>query len=60
MTANGTASKLLVRGGRVVDPSQELDAVCDVLIEEGEVTRVAEGIRPGRYAEIVDAWGPRR
>ncbi len=50
-------SKLLVRGGRVVDPSQGLDAVCDVLIEDGEVTRVAEGIRPGRYAEIVDAEG---
>ena len=23
-------SRLLVKGGRVVDPSQELDAVCDV------------------------------
>ena len=50
-------SKLLVRGGRVVDPSQELDAVVDVLIEDGEVSRVGEGIRPGRYAEIVDAEG---
>ncbi|MFQ5350602.1 MAG: amidohydrolase family protein, partial [Thermoanaerobaculia bacterium] len=47
--------KLLVRGGRVVDPSQDLDAVADVLIEDGEVTRVGEGIRPGRYAEIVEA-----
>ena len=50
-------SKLLVRGGRVVDPSQDLDAVADVLIQDGEVARVEEGIRPGRYAEIVDAEG---
>ena len=50
-------SRLLVRGGRVVDPSQGLDAVADVLIEEGEVARVGEGIRPGRHAEIVDAEG---
>ena len=50
-------TRLLVRGGRVVDPSQDLDAVRDVLIEDGEVARVAEGIKPGRYAEIVDAEG---
>jgi dihydroorotase len=49
--------KLLVRGGRVVDPSQGLDAVRDVLIEDGTVVRVDEGIRPGRYAELLDASG---
>jgi dihydroorotase len=50
-------SKLLVRGGRVVDPSQDLDAVADVLIENGAVTRVGDAVRPGRGAEVVDAAG---
>ena len=34
--------KLLIRGGRVVDPSQQLDAVRDVLIEDGKVAEIGE------------------
>jgi dihydroorotase len=49
--------KLLVRGGRVVDPSQGLDAVSDVLIQNGRVIRLGEGLRPGRGAEVIDAEG---
>jgi dihydroorotase len=49
---------LLLRGGRVVDPSQRLDEVCDVLIRDGKVAaagpRIAEGA-PG--AEILDCAG---
>jgi dihydroorotase len=49
--------KLLVRGGRVVDPGQGLDAVRDLLIEEGSVARVAERIDPPPGAEVLDASG---
>jgi dihydroorotase len=35
---------MLIRGGRVVDPSQGMDAVLDVLLAGGTVARVGEGI----------------
>lgn len=37
-------SKLVIKNGRVIDPSQELDRVCDVAIEEGVIREVAEAI----------------
>jgi dihydroorotase len=47
--------KLLIRGGRVVDPSQDLDGSFEVLIEDGYVARVAEKVKGARGAEIYDA-----
>jgi len=53
--------RLLVQGGRVIDPAQGLDAVADVLLEEGKVAEVGERIRPGRGpgkgVETIDAEG---
>jgi dihydroorotase len=49
-------SRLLIAGGRVVDPSQELDAKLDVLLKDGVVERLGEGLRV-RDAERVDAKG---
>jgi len=49
--------KRLVRGGRVVDPSQGIDAHLDVLIEDGHVSRLDESIEPPEGAEITDAEG---
>ena len=49
-------SRLLVAGGRVVDPSQELDAKLDVLLKDGVVERLGEGLR-ARDAERFDAKG---
>ncbi len=37
-------SRLLVRGGRVVDPAQGIDEVLDVLVEDGAVAKVDGGI----------------
>jgi len=37
-------AKLILRGGRVVDPTQGLDAIRDVLIEHGRIARIADGI----------------
>jgi dihydroorotase len=47
---------LLLRGGRVVDPSQDLDAVRDVLIDGGLITAIGEHLDPGD-AEVFDASG---
>lgn len=48
---------LLVRGGRVVDPSRDLDASLDLLLEDGVVARVGEGLKAPKGAEVVDASG---
>ena len=37
-------TRLLVRGGRVIDPTLGLDAVRDVLVEDGRVAAVGEGL----------------
>ncbi len=50
-------SRLLIRNGRVVDPSQSLDEGLDVLIEDGCVARVAERIDVPSDAEVLDAGG---
>jgi dihydroorotase len=48
---------LLVQGGRVVDPSQALDAVRDVLLRGGRVAEIGEHLAPGKDAEVFDASG---
>ncbi len=49
--------KLLVKGGRVVDPSLDLDGPYEVLIEEGEVAQVSEKAKGIRGAQVLDATG---
>ncbi len=49
-------SRLLVRGGRVVDPATGLDGTRDVLLEDGVVRAIEESIDPGD-AEVLDAAG---
>jgi dihydroorotase len=48
--------KTLIRGGRVVDPSQDLDQVSDVLIDGGLVAAVADSI-DADDAAVLDAGG---
>ena len=50
---------LLVRGGRVVDPSQGIDRIDDVLVRDGLVVAVGHsGTQPvGRVDETIDAAG---
>jgi dihydroorotase len=48
-------SSLLITNGRVVDPSQQLDAKLDILIEGGVVTRVDKKIKSN--ADVIDAGG---
>ncbi|HTJ25749.1 MAG TPA: dihydroorotase [Candidatus Limnocylindria bacterium] len=48
--------RTLIRGGRVLDPSQGLDANRDVLIENGFVVQLGEHLDAGD-ARVVDAGG---
>ena len=51
------SEKLLLRGGRVVDPSQKLDAVRDVFLVDGHVVGLAERLKVPEDARILDCTG---
>lgn len=44
------AFDLVLKGGRVVDPSQNLDSIADVAFADGKVAAVGTGIDPGTAA----------
>jgi dihydroorotase len=49
---------LLITGARVIDPSQELDATLDLLIEDGAIARVDRKMKaPAGGVETIDAGG---
>jgi dihydroorotase len=50
-------SKLLIHGGRVIDPSQDLDGTFDLLIEDGRVTKIDGKLQKPKDAEAFDASG---
>ena len=50
-------AKLLIHGGRVIDPSQDLDAALDLLIEDGRVVKLDGSIKKPKDAETFDAAG---
>ncbi|MFN0102849.1 MAG: amidohydrolase/deacetylase family metallohydrolase [Bryobacteraceae bacterium] len=49
------AYDLLIRGGRVIDPSQELSAETDVAIRQGKVARIASNIPESEARQVLDA-----
>src|SRR5215470_9622022 len=57
--ARGVAVRMavLLRGGRVIDPANNVDAVQDVLIEHGKITRLGRGLETPAGVEAVDAAG---
>jgi dihydroorotase len=48
---------LLIRNGRVIDPANNVDAVQDVLIEDGKIARLGRGFEAPADVETVDAAG---
>ncbi|MBU6366734.1 MAG: dihydroorotase [Gemmatimonadetes bacterium] len=51
------ARDLLLRGGRIIDPSQGMDAVGDVLLRDGRVLACGGGLGVPDGAEVVDVAG---
>jgi dihydroorotase len=49
-------SDLLIRGGRVVDPSRDLDEVRDVLIRDGKIAEIGEDL-DGSSVETLEVSG---
>jgi dihydroorotase len=46
---------LIIKGGRVLDPSQRVDRVADVAIRAGKIAAIQSNIPPYTAAEIIDA-----
>jgi dihydroorotase len=48
---------LLIKGGRVVDPTQNMDDTLDVLVENGLIKEIGKGLSAPEGAETIDAAG---
>jgi dihydroorotase len=48
---------LVIRGGRVVDPSQQVDMTADVAVRDGKIAAVAPSLPADAARESVDAGG---
>jgi len=49
--------RLLIKGGRVVDPSQGIDGVYDLLIEGNRILKLEENIDISEASQVVDVQG---
>jgi dihydroorotase len=51
--------RILISGGRVIDPETGIDGVASIVIEDGKIASIdnPEAQRPDREAEIIDASG---
>src|SRR4030095_1797773 len=52
----GGPVKLLIKSGRIIDPSQRIDKIADLLIEDGGIRSVGEPAL-GDGARVIDATG---
>jgi dihydroorotase len=51
-------SNLIIRNGRVIDPSRSFDAIADVLIENGKIAGVGSSLKPPASSsepQVIDA-----
>lgn len=48
--------RLLIRGGRVIDPANGVDEILDVLLEDGTITKLGGQLSPDG-AQVIDATG---
>lgn len=49
--------KTLITGAHVVDPSQGIDGICDILIVDGKIDAVREGLSSTKDTDVIDARG---
>ena len=54
---SGDADPILIRGGRVLDPSQSLDRALDVLLVEGKVAAMGEAVDGPEGVTVIDGSG---
>ena len=49
--------KILIKGGRIVDPSQDVDMVGDLLLSEGRVAGLEKSISSSNGTRVIEAAG---
>ena len=49
--------KLLIKNGRVLDPSVNLDRVCDVIVNDGVIADIVDSGSAKEYDEVIEAEG---
>ena len=49
--------KLLLKGARMIDPSQKMDARMDILIEEGKIAGCSSNIKASQDVKVIDLTG---
>ncbi len=52
-----TATPILLKNGRVIDPANAGDAYADLLIRNGRIDRIGAGIEPPAGAHVIDVAG---
>ncbi|MGN6390717.1 MAG: dihydroorotase [Gemmatimonadales bacterium] len=52
-----SARPILLRGGRVIDPSRGVDETADLLLQDGKVAAAGRGLGTPDGAEVLDASG---
>ncbi len=48
---------IIIKGGHVIDPKNNLDAVMDIAVNEGKIVQVAKNIDAAKGKQVVDAKG---
>ena len=48
---------IVIKGGRVIDPKNNVDAITDIAINDGKIVRVGNNIDPTQATQVVDAKG---
>ena len=49
--------KILIKNGRLIDPTSQTDKVCDILIEDGLIKEISPLLKAGGSMEVIDASG---
>lgn len=53
----GQTYDLLLKGGHVIDPANEIDRVIDIAVSESRIARIADGIEPSQAKKVLDVSG---
>jgi len=48
---------IVIKGGHIIDPKNDIDAVTDIAIENGKIALVSKDIDPKQGIQVVDAKG---
>lgn len=48
--------KLMLKGGRVINPGKDFDEICDILVEDGKIKAIGKALED-KAAEKIDAAG---